>query len=146
MTNDRINDLISKLNSFEPSADAIEARLYELLRDFRSLPQRYRVTPAMLSLLERFPEADFGSPGPLVHELEATPGYLALLPESLRRQPTRSTVWMVNRVLNTALPNDQRESWMAELQAVLDHPRASEEIRRDAEGFLSYQRQREEDY
>jgi hypothetical protein len=141
MTDDRINDFISLLNTFEPSEDDTDniSRLYEMLRDFRSFPQRHRVAPAMLSLLERFPDADFGSPGPLVHELEAIPGYQPLLRGSLRRQPTGLTVWMVNRLLNTKLPNDQRESWLAELRTAREHVRASEQARRYAEEFLAHQ-------
>ena len=87
----------------------------------------------MFCLLERFPDAEFGSPGPLVHELEAIPGYLPLLRDSVRRQPTHLTVWMIKRVLSTNLPSDQRESWQSELRAALEHPLASEQTHRFAE-------------
>jgi hypothetical protein len=93
----------------------------------------------MFSLLERFPDAEFGSPGPLVQELEAIPGYVPLLHDSVRRQPTYHTVWMVNRLLNTELPSDQRETWLSELRAALEHPLASEATRRSAEDFLEHQ-------
>jgi len=68
---DQIAIVIAALNSFEPSRDDTDNlyRLYQLFEGFRSLPDRNRVAPAMFSLLERFPDAEFGSPGPLVHEL-----------------------------------------------------------------------------
>jgi len=47
---------------------------------------------------------------------------------------------MVNRLLNTKLPSEQRESWLLELHAALEHPLASEQTRRSAEDFLEHQR------
>lgn len=141
MTDDAINDIIAALNTFEPGHDDTDnlCRLYEIFSDFRSLPQRGRAMPAMFFLLERFPDAEFGVPGPLVHELEAIPDYLPLLRDSVRRQPTSYTVWMINRLLNTTLPGEQRESWLSELRAALDHPLASEQTRKAAERYLIYQ-------
>src|SRR5262245_1945524 len=79
-----------------------------------------------------------GLPGPLVHELEAIPDYLPLLRDPLRRQPTSYGFWMVNR-LNTKLPGEQRESRLSELRAALEHPLASEQTRKAAERYLTYQ-------
>jgi hypothetical protein len=109
MADDPIKAVIDALNAFQPGRDDIDnvPRLYDIFGDFGSLPHRERAMPAMFFLLERFPDAEFGSPGPLVHELEAIPGYLPLLRDSVRRQPTYRTVWMINRVLNTNLPSDQ---------------------------------------
>ncbi len=78
---DRIAVVIAALNSFEPSRDDTDNlyRLYQLFEGFRSLPDRDRVAPALFGLLERFPDAEFGSPGPLAQELEAIPDYLPLL-------------------------------------------------------------------
>ena len=142
MTDDPINDIIAALNTFEAGrADTDNLyRLYQIFDGFSSLPDRYRAAPAMFALLERFPDAEFGLPGPLVHELEAIPDYLPLLRDSLRRQPTSYTAWMVNRLLNTKLPREQRESWLSELQAALEHPLASEQTRRAAERYLTYQK------
>jgi hypothetical protein len=140
---DPVAVLIAALNSFEPSRDDTDNlnRLYRLFEGFGSLPDRHRAAPAMFSLLERFPDAEFGSPGPLVHELEAIPGYLPLLRSSVRVQPVYHTVWMINRLLHTKLPSDQREAWLSELRAMLEHPHTSEQTRRAAEDFLEHQRE-----
>src|SRR5262245_1529631 len=121
---DPISDLIAALDGFVPARDDTENlyRLYQMFRDFRGLPGRDRAMQSMYSLLERFPDADLGSPGPLVHELEAMPGYRPLLRESLRRQPSHLTAWMASRCLNTELPSNERELWLSELRAVLAHP------------------------
>jgi hypothetical protein len=140
-TDDPVAVVIAALNSFEPARHDTENlyHLYRLFEGFRSLPGRDRAVPAMFSLLERFPDPEFGSPGPLVHEIEAIPDYLPLLRDSVRRQPMHLTVWMVNRLLNTNLPSDQRASWLAELRAALEHPLASEQTRIFAQDFLEHQ-------
>ena len=137
MADDPIKAVIDALNAFQPGRDDIDnvPRLYDIFGDFGSLPHRERAMPAMFFLLERFPDAEFGSPGPLVHELEAISGYLPLLCDSVRRQPTYRTVWMINRVLGTDLPSDQRAAWQSELRAALEHPLASALTRRFAEDF-----------
>jgi hypothetical protein len=87
---------IAALNAFLPADDGKDiARLYEIFEGFGSLAGRERAIGPIFELLERFPDADFGSPGPLVHELEAMDGYQVFLRESIRRRPTATTVWMV---------------------------------------------------
>lgn len=138
---DQLSIAIAALELFEPSDDDSDNvyRLYQIFEGFRNLPSRERAVPAMFSLLEKYPEADFGSPGPIVHELEAIPAYQPSLRESLHRQPNDLTVWMVNRILNSQLPKDQRDSWLNELRAVLSHPGAPASTRESANEFLQHQ-------
>ena len=44
------------------------------------------------SVMERLPDVDLGSPGPLVHTLERLHGYENELMRSVRRQPSRQDV------------------------------------------------------
>jgi hypothetical protein len=74
-----------------------------------------------------------------VHELEAIAGYQPALRESLRRKPTPTTVWMINRILNGRLQAAEHESWISELQKALKHPLASEAVRSHAQEYLEYQ-------
>ena len=138
---DPVDDIIAALNRFEAARDETDniGRLWDIFGDFGSVPERGRAMPAMFSLLERFPDAEFGSPGPLVHELEAIPGYLPLLRESLRRRPTPHSVDMINRLLNSDLPAGQRASWLSELRAAFAHPLASEQTRMAAKLYLEHQ-------
>jgi len=55
-------------------------------------------------------------------------------------QPTPHTVWMINRFLNSKPPNDQRQLWLSELRAALEHPLSSQETRMAAERYLTYQK------
>jgi hypothetical protein len=136
-----IESVIVALQSLVPSDDDSEnvGLLYEIFAGFRPQSGRELAMPAMFALLERFPDAEFGSPGPLVHELEAIAGYEKLLRESLHRQPTDLTVWMVNRILNAKLTQEQRDMWLNELRLAAKHSRSSESTRESAAEFLEHQ-------
>jgi hypothetical protein len=94
--------------------------------------------PAMFSLLERFPDAEFGSPGPLVSELEVIPGYETLLELSVARQPTELTIWMINRILNVS-SSEGHARWLSKLESTLHHPLASAHVREAARMFIQHQ-------
>jgi len=87
--------------------------------------------------MERLDEADLGSPGPLVHTLEAWSGYRPLLAESSHRKPSPLTVWMANRVLNTDPPD--APEWLELLRRATGHPAACAHTQADARSFLEYQ-------
>ena len=139
-----VQAVIEALASFEAEHDETGNmhRLYQIFEDFESLPNRELAMPAMFSLLERFPEAQFGSPGPLGHELEAIPGYEPLLKESLAKQPTALTVWMVNRILNSNLALKDRKTWLDTLHSAAKHPHAPPFVRESALHFIERQERR----
>lgn len=88
--------------------------------------------------MERLDGVDLGTPGPLVHTLEAWRGsYEPLLAESVRRKPTLLSVWMVNRILNREPPD--AESWVILLRSVAEHSAASAVTKAQAEHFIKYQ-------
>jgi hypothetical protein len=140
-----IDDLVSQLHAFEPTGDGADNvhRLNELLAGFAALPGCERVAPALLALLERHPQADFGTPGPLVHALESQPAWPQLLAGSLERQPTELTAWMANRLLNSKLARDERATWLKRLTAVASHPLAAAGVRDSAIRFLDFQASRQ---
>jgi hypothetical protein len=121
-----------------------EAALYDALEGFDTLPDWLGVVPAMFAVMERYPDADLGAPGPLVHSIERLPvaEFEPLLRASVERQPGQLNVWMVNRILNSQLPAQHREELLALLRRVTSHARASETTRQTAERFLEYQAQR----
>ena len=140
-----VDELLSELQAFAPTPDGADNvhRLNELLAGFAALPGCERVAPALLALLERHPQADFGTPGPLVHALEGQAGYASLLAGSLERQPTELTAWMANRLLNSKLSRDDRAAWLRRLTAVTTHPQAAASVRDSAIRFLDFQASRQ---
>jgi hypothetical protein len=112
-------------------------RLQAICTELRERDDAEQWAPLLYSLVERLDEADLGSPGPIVHTLEAWDGYRPLLAESLHGKPTQLTVWMANRVLNSDPPD--APAWLDRLREAANHPAASTDARTDARGFLDYQ-------
>jgi hypothetical protein len=95
-----------------PGFDGHE-RLQELTDELMRLPQPQRAVRALFDVMERMPDADLGSPGPLVHTLEAMRGhYERELVNSLKRKPTLLAIWMVNRILNVTETPEARQLWV----------------------------------
>ncbi len=128
-----IEEILEELNGFSLEGDYLR-RLGLLTDEISRLEHPESALPAMLDLLERFPEEEIGSPGPLIHTIEKCPNYEAALFQSLERQPASLTVWMVSRLLKY----DPQESYVHALTKVLQHPKASEQTKEDAELILSW--------
>lgn len=140
-----VDDLLSELQALQPTDDGADNvhRLNELLAGFTALPGCERVAPALLALLERHPQADFGTPGPLVHALESQDGYPTLLAGSLERQPTELTAWMANRLLNSKLTREERSLWLKRLTVVTSHPKCAPAVKDSSIRFLDFQASRQ---
>ena len=123
------------------NSDGME-RLYELTDAVRQMPMPELAVPEMFGVMERMPDVDLGSPGPLVHTLEAIPDYEPQLAASVRKQPSLLSVWMVNRILNSAIPEERREFWMMLLQDSAERADAPKAVRQDARDFLARQREK----
>jgi hypothetical protein len=109
-----------------------------------ALPSPERAIPELFAVIERLPESDLGTPGPLVHTLEAMRdrGYESELVNSVQRLPTRVSVSMVNAILNSPLSADRRTFYMNILRDVVHNPEAAEEAREQAEHYIQYQNDR----
>jgi hypothetical protein len=109
-----------------------------------NLPEKGRVVPAMFALIERYPDADLGTPGPLVHCIESlgVARYQQQLIDSVRRQPAQLNVWMVNRILNSNLDPSHRQALLDLLRSVPRHPSAPARVVELARGFLAHQADR----
>jgi hypothetical protein len=114
-------------------------RLYKLTDAVMELSSPESAIPEMFRLMERLPDVELGSPGPLVHTLEAIRGYDTYLADSIRKQPSLLSVWMVNRILNSTIPEDRRQFWIALLQDSAGRPDVPESVREYARNFLKRQ-------
>ena len=107
LVNRSTSELIKIIEDFIPlseddSAYDDESYFYDITDDLKSNTDGYRAIYSVIKLMERFPDVDFGSPGPLVHWLESYPGeYETILYDSIKRSPTSLTIWMLNRMINT---------------------------------------------
>jgi hypothetical protein len=132
-------DALTELDFDDANRDARGwERLDQLCDEMRAVNDPAACAPVMFRTMERLDGMELGNPGPLVHTLESWPGaYEKLLAESIRVKPTRLSVWMVNRILNTEPPD--AESWIALLMSVSQNPAASDETKERAERYIEYQ-------
>jgi hypothetical protein len=106
-------EIAADLESFEFDRHA-DMRLNQLAGEIEKHPEGAKLVRAILSLFEKFPNEDFGMPGPLAHVAERfyRRGYEDELAVSLRRSPTSLTIWLANRIVNA---NDSNSSRFLEL-------------------------------
>src|SRR5215469_521162 len=114
-------------------------RLRELTDALMKVTSPERAIPELFRVMERLPDTDLGSPGPLVHTLEALKGYDEELTRSVRRRPSLLSVWMINRILNTDLPSDVRQSYMSLLSEAATRSDVPKAVRDDAQDFVELQ-------
>ena len=93
----------------------------------------------LLHFMEENPDVDYGMPGPLVHYMEKyyNNGYEELLYNSINRNPTVHTLWMLNRILNSPILKE-KEKYFLLLKQVADNNK-SEIIKEHANMYLHYQ-------
>ncbi|MER2564365.1 MAG: folylpolyglutamate synthase/dihydrofolate synthase family protein [Myxococcaceae bacterium] len=136
--------LLAALDAFTPGDDPDETMraLSQTVSRGRPGLDAVRFRRAVFALLERFPDAEFGTPGALIHEVERRPGFEADLEASLSRQPTFLTVSMVNRLMNLTEAPAALLRWSRVLEGVTVHPRASDWVQKAARRYLEHQRAR----
>jgi hypothetical protein len=127
------------LQKLDPKSFSLPHELEEALDGLAEVPERERLFPAIFRFMEENPEADFGAPGPIVHILEDLGGYEPALLESVQRMPIPHTLWMINRILNSKLPESERTRWRAVLEKVAHDEATPPHVREEALAFLRHQ-------
>jgi hypothetical protein len=112
----------------------------ELASEVENHPDGVRAVGLLLLVLEKNPHLDWGTPGAVVHAVECFSGrgYEPLLWESLRRNPTRHTLWMANRVIN-ALPRRRRRDYLSVIREVAERVELPDDVRQLACQFIEFQ-------
>jgi len=139
--------IIAALEAFVAKDDCEdEWVLNDILKGFGKIANRERILPAIFAVMERYPEADLGTPGPLVHSIEEFPISLfePFLRASVQKQPGQLNVWMVNRILNTKLSSQHRAELLKLLNEVKSNPRASAGMKEIVRGFIKHQQEQRE--
>lgn len=135
-----LEQIVSELRLFEPNdfLDYVPEKLDRLIDALMESPNPELGIPELFALMERLPDCDLGSPGPIVHALERM-NYADELEASIQRSPTPLTIWMVNRMLNTELSAERRQHLLDLLVSVETHPQANEAARSEARDFIEFQ-------
>ena len=139
MTTAQITTELNQL-TIRSSEDYVQLdRLAELTGLLAQNHDGWLACAAMLHVLERHPQVEFGAPGPLVHALENYRGqYEKLLLASLDRRPTATTIWLLNRLLHAAT-GAERQRLTTLLHRLATHQLADKSAQAAAEEFYRFQ-------
>ena len=103
----KAEEALAWAESLAPSGDsgADEIALYDVLENLPAQSRSPELEHALIAIFERFPEAELGSPGPIVDYLEEAPDaeLIPLISESLKRRATIMVIWMAERCFRSDL-------------------------------------------
>lgn len=134
-----LREFKERLMSLDPAAVEFPLWIDELIV---GVPESLhsQLIPSMFEYVEVNPDFSNGSPGTMVHFIEAYyPIYKNMLLESLARNPSQMVVLMVNRILNSKLEPEERAEYTAALEVVRDNRNVRASVRKEADDFLKYQ-------
>lgn len=94
----------------------------------------------IFGIMEKYPLVDWGMPGAFVGFLESFNNevYEKCLLNSLLRQPTLHTIWMLNRQINIA-NIENREKYLQIMRQIANNNNLANEITESAKDFVKYQ-------
>lgn len=126
---------------FEKEDDFIDLQ-YEIVDKMEEDNIGFEAVNSILSLMEKNPLVEFGTPGPLTHFIEKfhnkeQNNYGNLLENSVKETPTVHTVWLLNRLLNGSDPKKSNEL-LSILNSISTNKEIHQEIRNVANNFIEY--------
>jgi hypothetical protein len=139
-------DVTRQLQEIADTGDDFEWRSGQLTEKWEDDPESFEAVEPILRFMESHPEIEYGVPGALVHFIERFPNCEGKVVESVERQPTPHTVWMLNRMINGKHDPEEREALIRALQRVLENPAADAMTRDRASDFLEFQARRAAEY
>ena len=123
-----LSNLINKIEQSITSDEFVDIS-YDVVEEIENREDASEAIEPILLLIERNPNVDFGKPGPLVHFVERfyENGYEEKLVESLKRFPTKHTVWMLNRIINGS-EGDSKKYFLNVLEDIIVKPNVDNEV------------------
>src|SRR5262249_54832786 len=129
--------ILADLDAFGPPMEDW-GRLDELLQELWASHSPSQGVRTLFGVLERYPDHDgYGVFWPILHGLEAIPGYEAELIRSVQRTPTEFNLMMVGRLLNAGQKEVNDVSLVELLSAVATDKRYDEAVRKQAKKYLA---------
>ncbi len=96
-------ELIKKLDEIPKDDPNFVAALYDALDEVEEVDDPKDFFPLAFKYMRERDDSDFGNPGPLSHFIEKYfPDYVSDLADSLRIMPTEPTLFLAQRIFNSA--------------------------------------------
>ena len=114
--------------------------IYDSIDTITNAGYKSEAIEPLLQLFERHPIAYFGDPGAIVHFIEQFSGeYENSLAASVKRTPTSTTVWMLNRCINAG---EYVEEFMGILKEIAGRADVDKTIIERAQEYVDFQENR----
>ena len=114
--------------------------IYDSIDAITNAGYKVEAIEPLLQLFERHPIAYFGDPGAIVHFIEQFGGeYEDSLAASVKRTPTSTTVWMLNRCINAG---EYVEEFMDILKEIAGRTDVDKTIAERAQEYVEFQESR----
>ena len=141
---EQIQKFCKQLSELEPDkSDGLQSDLYDLVDLLDEQKDISPVYKPVFRFFENYPEADVGNPGPLVHLLERKyPDYMEELLESLEIRPAYMAVFMLSRILNSELSENDRARYISLLKKISESKTAHDMAIQIAKETYDYQLER----
>lgn len=111
--------------------------MYDSMEVITNAGYKSEAVEPLLQLFERHPTAYFGDPGAIVDFIEQFRGeYENSLAASVKRTPTGTTVWMLNRCINAG---EHTEEFMGILKEIADRADVDKDVKERAQGYVDFQ-------
>lgn len=117
-----ITKFCNALDRLDPEkSDGLISDLYDLVDLLEDVNEISLIYNPVFRFLEKYPSADIGNPGPLVHLLERHyPDYVPKLIVSIEQKPTYNSIIMLHRIMNSELSREDKLNYLALLKTVAD--------------------------
>ena len=130
----KIEESIDKYNE----ADTLV--MYDSINAITVAGYKSEAVEPLLQLFERHPTTYFGDPGEIVDFIEQFRGeYENSLAASVKRTPTSTTVWMLNRCINAG---EHTQEFIDILKEIAGRTDVDKEIKERAQEFVDFQANR----
>ena len=114
--------------------------MYDSINAITNAGYKSEAIEPLLQLFERHPTAYFGDPGVIVDFIERFSGeYENSLAASVKRTPTSTTVWMLNRCINAG---EHAEEFIDILKEIAGRTDVDKNIKESAQEFVDFQANR----
>ncbi|MDE7194755.1 MAG: hypothetical protein K2O14_12415 [Oscillospiraceae bacterium] len=130
-----LEEEIEKIEQSIRDGEADAAVMYESIEKVKNAGYGLEAVEGLLKLLEKYLAVWFGDPGEIVHFIEQfTPDHERLLLESVKRNPSYTTVFMMNRCINAG-----KKEYVDVLKDVADRTDIHEYVREQTRNFIDFQ-------
>jgi hypothetical protein len=112
---------------------------YDITEELEKHENAFEAVAPLFGLIEKYPEFDFGAPGPIAHFIEKfyRRGYEELLIDSLQRKPNAYSIFLLHRVINGE-EGSKREEYIELLRSLAKNTSLDEDVVEAAQESLEY--------